>query len=140
MGDYDTISNLLGIDTSTAKTLMDQSIKSGELSLTSQELANAAQQMSNQMSSLELGDYINSRSISGSSGGSGGGTDKEIENEEDELSKGKNPVNTEAFSILDSYYRQLKNKKAMESVAAQLMNLGKVSAEDYDKWLDARGY
>nr|DAI22106.1 MAG TPA: hypothetical protein [Caudoviricetes sp.] len=74
MGDYDTISNLLGIDTSTAKTLMDQSIKSGELSLTSQELANAAQQMSNQMSSLELGDYINSRSVSGSSGGSGGGS------------------------------------------------------------------
>lgn len=142
MGDYNTISNLLGIDTSTAKTLMDQSIKSGELSIISQELANAAQQMSNQMSSFELGDYINSRSNSGSSSGSGGGTNKEIENEneEDELSKGKNPVNTEAFSILDSYYRQLKNKKAMESVAAQLMNLGKVTAEDYDKWLDARGY
>lgn len=102
MGDYDTISNLLGIDTSTAKTLMDQSIKSGELSIISQELANAAQQMSNQMSSLELGDYINSRSISGSSGGSGGnsssGSRNEINTNDDYKKTKQNTNNSSSYN------------------------------------------
>ena len=141
MGDYDTISNLLGIDTSTAKTLMDQSIKSGELAIISQELANAAQQMSNQMSGLELGDYINSRSVSGSSGDSGGGKVKENDEPvKDDAPKRNEPDNSIVYNpiqplagITNSAANTNLNSALGQAMANELLDKGVENYGDKEK-------
>lgn len=84
MGDYDAISSMLGVDTDTAKELMEQSLESGRLGLaeqqlgiTNQELINAAQEMANEMDRRQLAEMALGTSGNGGSGSRSGGNGKD---------------------------------------------------------------